>query len=86
MELEVGTLNVYFIDATHEWGRVNPYEIYINATESEFKDMLESYLSENESQDGSDFSIRRFANYVAKKGYYVKTKGNFILPPYAPVK
>jgi len=86
MELEVGVLNVFFIDAALKWGRVSPYEIYINTTESEFRELLEGYLSENESQDGPDFSIQRFSRYVAKNGYYVKTKGNFILPPYASLK
>ena len=86
MELEVGILNCFFIDSALKWGRISPYEIYMNATESEFKELLEGYLSENESQDGPDFSIQRFSKYVAKNGYYVKTKGNFILPPYAPFK
>lgn len=84
MELEVGVMNVYYIDAALKWGRLSPYEISVNTTESVFMDMLEAYLAENESQDGPDFSIQRFANYIVKKGYYVKTKGNNILPPYAP--
>ena len=86
MELEVGSMNVYFIDAALKWGRLSPYEISVNANESEFKDMLESYLGENDSQDGPDFTIQRFANYVVKKGYYVKINDNPILPSYAPVK
>ncbi len=85
MEIVTGNLNGFFIDATLEWGK-NPYDIFTNATESEFNELLENYLSENESQDGPHFSVQKFSNYLAKNGYYVKTKGNFLLPPYAPIK
>ena len=86
MELEFGKLNGFFIDATHKWGTISPYDVFTNATESEFEELLENFISENESQDGPDFSIRKFSYYVAKNGYYIKTHGNFILPPYAPLK
>ena len=86
MQVEMGKLNGFFIDATLKWGTASPYDILTNATEDEFKKLLESYLSENESQDGPDFSVQRFRNYVAKNGFYIKTKGYFILPPYAPLK
>jgi hypothetical protein len=86
MEITMGKLNGYFIDSTHVWGTQAPFDILTNATESEFKDLLDGYISENQSQDGPDFSVQRFSNYVVKNGFYIKTKGNFIIPPYAPVK
>ena len=80
MEITMGKLNGYFIDSTNVWGTQHPFDILTNATEVEFKDLLNGYLSENESQDGPDFSVQRFSNYVIKNGFYIKTKGNFILP------
>jgi hypothetical protein len=86
MEIVSGKLNGYFIDSTLKWGTQRPFDILTNANETEFKELLEGYISENSSQDGPDFSVQRFSNYVVKSGYYIKTKGNFIIPPYAPVK
>jgi hypothetical protein len=86
MELVMGKLNGFFIDATLKWGRVSPYDILTNATDSEFEKLLTNYLSEYESQDGPKFDVQLFSRYVAKNGYYIKTKGNYILPPYAPLQ
>jgi hypothetical protein len=86
MEIVMGKLNGYFIDSTLKWGTQHPFDILTNANETEFKELLESYISKNISQDGPDFSVQKFSNYVVKNGYYIKTKGNFIIPPYAPVK
>ena len=42
MEVEMGKLNGFFIDATLKWGTASPYDIFTNATEDEFKAVLES--------------------------------------------
>ena len=76
MELEMGKLNSFYIDAT-----VRPHAILTNATEEEFKELLENYLSENNSQDGRDFNILSFVNYVTKNGYYIKTGNHDLLSP-----
>jgi hypothetical protein len=44
MDLVMGKLNGFFIDATLKWGRVSPYDILTNATESEFKALLDNYF------------------------------------------
>ena len=44
MELEVGKLNGFFIDATHKWGTVSPYDVFTNATESELKTFRKFYI------------------------------------------
>ena len=41
MEVEMGKLNGFFIDATLKWGTASPYDIFTNATEDEFKALLE---------------------------------------------
>ena len=85
--MEIQNVNSFLIDSELKSGKGFPYAFYFtNATESEFKDLLNGYISENESQDGPNFSVQRFSNYVVKNGFYIKTKGNFIIPPYAPVK
>ena len=62
-------------------GNASPYDIFTNATEEEFKELLENYLSENESQDGPDFSVQRFRNYVAKNGFYIHTMRDKVFRP-----
>lgn len=79
MELELGKLNSFYIGKS---GR--PHFILTNATEEEFKGLLESYLSENESQDGSDFQVLLFEDYVTKNGYYFKTGNHDLNPPDSP--
>ncbi len=85
MEMEKGKLNWFFIDTHLKWGKYNPDLIYINATEEEFNDLLDKYVSEIESE-GKDFNINFFRNYVLKSGYYCSTEPNKIIPPYAPLK
>ena len=76
MELEIGKLNSFYIGKS---GR--PHAILTNATEDEFTRLLESYISENESQDGRDFQVLLFENYVTKNGYYIKTGNHDLNPP-----
>jgi len=85
MEMEKGKINWFFIDKELKWDKYNPDLIYINATEDEFNELLENYVTEIESE-GKEFNINFFRNYVIKKGYYCETKPNYILPPYAPIK
>lgn len=85
MEMEKGKLNCFFVDTQLKWGRHNPDVIFMNATEEEFNELLDNFISEIESQ-GNDFNINFFRNYVLKSGYYAYTQPNQIIPPYAPLK
>ncbi len=85
MEMEKGKLNCFFIDTELKWDKYNPSVIFMNATEDEFNELLENYISEIESQD-QDFNINFFRNYILKNGYYAYTEPHIILPPYAPLK
>jgi hypothetical protein len=76
MELEIGKLNSFFIGQS---GR--PHAILTNATGDEFKTLIETYISENESQDGRNFDILSFVNYMKKNGYYIKTGNRDLYPP-----
>ena len=85
MEMVKGKLNCFFIDKELKWGKYNPDVIFINATEEEFNELVENYVSEIESE-GGNFNINFFRNYVLKSGFYAYTKPNEVLPPYAPLK
>lgn len=85
MEMEKGKLNCFFIDTELKWDKYNPSVIFMNATENEFNELLEKYISEIESHD-QDFNINFFRNYALKNGYYAYTEPHIILPPYAPLK
>ncbi len=78
-------MNWFFVDTRLKWGRYNPDLIYINASEEEFNDLLNSYVSEIEAED-KEFNINFFRNYALKNGYYCSTEPNKITPPYAPIK
>jgi len=64
---EMGTLNAFYINSELEIGDIvtsNAVALLTNAPETEFKDLLNSYLSDN------DFNSGLFMSYVAKNGYY----------------
>jgi hypothetical protein len=69
MELETGKLNTYYIDRHAK--KYLPYCYRINATETEFKELLENYISENQSQDGKNFSPFKFLIYGKNNGYII---------------
>lgn len=79
MELEFGKLNCFYIGKS---GR--PHAFLTNATEDEFKGLLESYISENESQDGIRFQVGLFELYVRENGYYLKYGNSDLNAPKVP--
>jgi hypothetical protein len=82
--MEKGKLNVFYIDSKLKWGTVLPSAYFTNATEKEFFELLDNFLSEIESKGVSDFSAGVFTKYVAKNGYYILTEKSKVLPPYIP--
>lgn len=87
MEYKSGQINCFFIDKELQWepNKKNCDAIYINATEEEFNELLEEYISEIEA-NGRDFNINFFRNYTFEQGYYSFTEPNAVIPPYAPYK
>lgn len=82
-----GKLNVFFVDTELAWepNKKNSMAVFINATEEEFNSLMESYVSDIESE-GQEFNINFFRNYVLKSGYYCYVDIYAVLPPYTPVK
>jgi hypothetical protein len=87
MEMVKGKLNVFFVDTELQWEphKKNSTAVVINATEDEFNSLIESYVSEIESE-GQDFNINFFRNYALKSGYYCYVEIYKVQPPYTPVK
>ena len=75
--MEIGKVNSFYIDSELESGKEFPYAFYFtNATETEFKELLDNYLSENESQGDNNFNVGVFSLYIGKQGYYIHTVRN----------
>ncbi len=68
-DLETGKLNSFYVD--REVKKYFPYCFRINSAESEFKELSESYIAENESQDGKNFSPFEFLVYGKKQGFII---------------
>lgn len=82
-----GKLNVFFVDTELQWEphKQNSTAVFINASEEEFNSLMESYVSEIESE-GQEFNINFFRNYTLRSGYYCYVDIYAVLPPYAPMK
>lgn len=64
---DVGKLNAFFISTEMQIGDLNTTNasaFFSNASEETFKDLLNSFLSNNEFNSGL------FISYVAENGYY----------------
>ncbi|MGB9978785.1 hypothetical protein [Methanobacterium sp.] len=76
--MEMGKLNVYYINSDLKIGNTvtSIASAYLsNATEDEFKGLLDSFLADNELNSGL------FMSYVANNGYYCKVLDGEILTP-----
>ena len=72
MVIRKGKLNSYFIDING-----NPVAIFTDATESEFNELLDNFISKI---DGRKFRIGFFRNYVAESGYYIYYAQDPLIP------
>ena len=67
-KMEVGKVNVLYVTTDPKKFKniltTITYAYLTTATETEFKDLLNDYLSENK------FERRQFMSYVSQKGYY----------------
>ena len=73
-------INSFLIDS--ELNKSFPYAFYFtNATESEFNELLNNFLSEYEIKEDSKFNTGVFTAYVAKKGYYIHTQKDKVFRP-----
>ncbi|MGZ7069954.1 MAG: hypothetical protein ACXVH2_09585 [Methanobacterium sp.] len=72
MEIVNGVLNAYY---------VNKDLLLTDATESQFKELLDNFVFEKESKGKKDFIAREFALYASDNGYHIYTHKSTVLPP-----
>lgn len=70
-------INCYCIDPGIESGKPDPAYYWTNATEEEFKALLDDYLSES----GGKFNDGPFTLYIMKNGYYIHTRRTHVFHP-----
>jgi len=74
-------LNAFSIDPELKFGKILPSAFFTNATEEEFKELLDNFLLENELKDNREFNAGFFTSYVQKNGYYIMTNKRAVLAP-----
>jgi hypothetical protein len=80
--MEIQNVNSFLIDSELKSGKGFPYAFYFtNATESEFKELLNNFLSEYEIKEDSKFNPGIFTAYVAKNGYYIPARRDKVFSP-----
>jgi hypothetical protein len=80
--MEIKNVNSFVIDSELASNKNFPFAFYfINATESEFKELLNNFLSEYEIKDDSKFNPGVFTAYVAKNGFYIHTMRDKVFRP-----
>jgi hypothetical protein len=78
--MDMGKLNVYYVSSELKIGTATTpitSAYFTNATETEFKELLDNYSSENEA----DPHLSGFISYVTANGYYCTVLGKEVLNP-----
>ncbi len=76
--MEIGKLNVFYISSDLKVGDtvINIASAFLtNAIETEFKDLLDNYVSDNK------YNNSLFMSYVAQNGYYCTVLDKEVLTP-----
>jgi len=77
--MEIKKINCYCIDS--EPGKFDYAYYWTDATEEEFKELLDNYLSENGIQDDSKFNKGTFTAYIFQHGHYIHTRRDKVFRP-----
>ncbi len=80
--MEIQNVNSFLIKSELKNGKGFTFAFYFtNATESEFNELLDKFLSEYEIKEDIKFNPGVFTAYVAKNGYYIHTRKNKVFSP-----
>jgi len=79
--MEVTAINCYCIDSELKSGKFDYAYYWTDASENEFKELLDNYLSENRIEDDSKFKAGMFTAYIFQKGYYIHTRRDKVFRP-----
>ena len=78
--MEIQNVNSFLISSELKKG-FNFAFYFTNATESEFKELLNNFLLEYKIEEDSKFNPGIFTAYVAKNGYYIHTRRDKVFRP-----
>jgi hypothetical protein len=76
--MEMGKLNVFYVTSEFKIGNTTTpiaSAYFTSTTETEFKELLDNFLSDNEFNSGL------FMSHVAKNGYYCTVLDKEVLTP-----
>jgi hypothetical protein len=80
--MEIQNVYSFLINSELKSGKNFPYPFYFtNATESEFEELLDNFLSEYKIKEDNKFNPGVFTAYVAKNGYYIHTRRDKVFSP-----
>ena len=80
--MEIRNINSFVIDSELISNKKFPFAFYYtNATESEFIELLNNFLSEYEIKEETKFNPGIFTAYVAKNGFYIHSRKDKVFRP-----
>ncbi len=79
--MEIRKINCYCIDSELKSGKFDYAYYWTDATEEEFKELLDGYLSENNINEDKNFKSGIFTAYVFQQGYYIHTRRDKVFRP-----
>ncbi len=79
--MEIKRINCYCIDIELKTSKFDYAYYWTDATEEEFKELLDNYLSENGIQDDDKFKSGMFTAYVFQQEYYIHTRRDKVFRP-----
>ena len=79
--MEIIKINCYCIDSELKSGKFDYAYYWADATEDEFKELVDNYLSENGIQDDNKFKAGMFTAHVFGHGYYIHTRRDKVFRP-----
>lgn len=80
--MEIKEIKCYTIEPDLEQ-KITDAFFFTNATKEEFKGLVDSFISENESKGMKEFMLPQFMKYVINSGYYLMVNKNDTRRPYS---
>jgi hypothetical protein len=79
--MEIKKINCYCITDSELGSKFDYAYYWTDATEEEFQELLNNYLSENGIQEDKKFKAGMFTMHIYQNGYYVHTRRDKVLAP-----
>jgi|WetSurMetagenome_2_1015567.scaffolds.fasta_scaffold150279_1 hypothetical protein len=82
--MEIMKINCFCIDSEFKSGKFDYAYYWTDATEEEFKELVDNYLAENNIQEDKKFKAGMFTMYMYQHGYYVYARKDRVFRPNSP--